>query len=82
MLPALFFVVGGDVLLVYMLIKTQNELQSCPIGNCLPLINTEFEHEKTVLFSLIDNHLLSSQATFAFYERASNTRKRAEKSWQ
>ena len=74
--------VCGDVLLVYVLIKTQNELQSCPIKNCLPLINTEFEHEKTVLFSLIGNHLLYSQATFVFYERASNTRKQAEKSCQ
>lgn len=73
MLSALFFVVCGDVLLVYMLIKTQNKLQSCPIGNCLPLINTEFEHEKTVLFSLIGKHLLYSQATFVFYRRASNT---------
>lgn len=42
MLPALFCVVGGGVLLVYVLIKTQNKLQSCPIKNCLPLINTEF----------------------------------------
>ena len=59
--------------LLYVLIKTQNKLQSCPIKNCLPLINTEFEHEKTVLFSLIGKHLLSSQATFAFYRRASDT---------
>ena len=80
MLPALFCAVCGGVLLVYVFIKTQNELQSCPIGNCLPLINTEFEHETPVLFSLISKHLLYSQATFVFYKSTSNTRKRAKKS--
>ena len=80
MLSALFCVVCGGVLLVYVLIKTQNKLQSCPIENCLPLINTEFEHEKTVLFSLISKHLLYSQATFVFYKSTSNARKRAQKS--
>ncbi len=41
-LKAVERVVGGGVLLVYVLIRTQNKLQSCPIENCLPLINTEF----------------------------------------